>query len=75
MKGHWSYTCRTPKHLTELYQASLKEKDNKDVNIIYQDNTNHVDEPLKMTHLDVEDYCNMINEDYDFSFANEKVED
>ncbi|KAL4618990.1 hypothetical protein ACB092_06G050200 [Castanea dentata] len=26
MKGHWSHTCRTPKHLVDLYQASLKEK-------------------------------------------------
>nr|XP_008358127.2 uncharacterized protein LOC103421867 [Malus domestica] len=24
--GHWVRTCRTPKHLVELYQASLKEK-------------------------------------------------
>ena len=26
IKGHWSRTCRTPKHLVDLYQASLKEK-------------------------------------------------
>ncbi|KAL4620574.1 hypothetical protein ACB092_06G164900, partial [Castanea dentata] len=26
MKGHWSRTCRTLKHLVDLYQASLKEK-------------------------------------------------
>ena len=24
MKGHWSRTCRTSKHLVDLYQASLK---------------------------------------------------
>ncbi|XP_070668743.1 uncharacterized protein [Malus domestica] len=24
--GHWAYTCRTPKHLVDLYQASLKKK-------------------------------------------------
>ena len=24
--NHWSRTCRTPKHLVELYQASIKEK-------------------------------------------------
>jgi hypothetical protein len=23
VKGHWSRTCRTPRHLVELYQASL----------------------------------------------------
>ena len=26
MKGHWSHTCRTPKHLVDLYQASIKAK-------------------------------------------------
>ena len=24
MKGHWAHTFRTPKHLTNLYQASIK---------------------------------------------------
>ena len=24
MKGHWSRTCRTTKHLVDLYQASMK---------------------------------------------------
>ena len=24
MTGHWSCTCRTPKHFVDLYQASLK---------------------------------------------------
>ena len=27
MKGHWSRTCRTTKHLVDLYQASMKGKD------------------------------------------------
>ena len=26
MEGHWSRTCRTTKHLVDLYQASLKDK-------------------------------------------------
>ena len=26
MEGHWSYTCSTPKHLVDLYQAFIKEK-------------------------------------------------
>ena len=26
MKGHWSRTCRMPKHLVDLYQASIKAK-------------------------------------------------
>ena len=24
MTGHWSRTCRTPKHFVDLYQASFK---------------------------------------------------
>ena len=27
MKGHWSRTCPTPKHLVDLYQTSIKEKE------------------------------------------------
>ena len=27
MKAHWSHTCRTAKHLVDLYQASMKGKD------------------------------------------------
>jgi len=27
MKGNWSRTCRTPKLLVDLYQASIKEKE------------------------------------------------
>ena len=27
MKGYWSRTCCTPKHLVDLYQTSIKEKD------------------------------------------------
>ena len=26
MKGHWARTCCTPKHLVDLYVASIKEK-------------------------------------------------
>ncbi|XP_044492781.1 uncharacterized protein LOC123216441 [Mangifera indica] len=28
-KGHWSRTCRTPRHLVDLYQASIKNADQK----------------------------------------------
>ncbi|KAA3465863.1 cellular nucleic acid-binding protein-like [Gossypium australe] len=28
-KNHWSRTCRTPKHLMELYQQPLKDKGKK----------------------------------------------
>ena len=29
LTGHWSRTCRTPKHFVELYQASIKSKGKK----------------------------------------------
>jgi hypothetical protein len=29
MTNHWSRTCRTPKYLVELYQASIKKKEKK----------------------------------------------
>ena len=34
IKGHWSRTCCMPKHLTDLYQASMKEK-GKEIEINY----------------------------------------
>ncbi|XP_019246368.1 PREDICTED: uncharacterized protein LOC109226019 [Nicotiana attenuata] len=38
-KWHWSRTCRTPKHLVELYQASLKKtEENAEANFISEDN-------------------------------------
>ncbi|XP_059285641.1 uncharacterized protein LOC132039117 [Lycium ferocissimum] len=49
-KGHWSHTCRTPKHLVEVYQASLiKAEKNTETNFISEDNI----EPM---HLDVADF-------------------
>ena len=32
MKGQWLRTYRMPKHLADLYQALIKEKENKDRN-------------------------------------------
>ena len=52
MKGHWTHTCRTFKHLFDLYQASLKKKGkNMEANFSYQD-----DDPFSMIHLDVADF-------------------
>lgn len=49
-KGHWSRTCCTPKHLVELYQASLKKMDNiAEANFITKDN-------VKPMHLDVAEF-------------------
>ena len=47
-KGHWSRTCCTPKHLVELYKASLKGKEKeKEINF-----TKHHDPKDHTTHLD-----------------------
>ena len=48
MKGHWSRTCCTPKHLVDLYQASIK---GKEVEMNFIDSDGQVD----LTHLDVSD--------------------
>ncbi|XP_015068924.1 uncharacterized protein LOC107013556 [Solanum pennellii] len=49
-RGHYARDCRTPKHLVELYQESLKKKEkNPESNFISE---NQVD----ITHLDVADF-------------------
>ncbi|XP_016556213.2 uncharacterized protein LOC107855720 [Capsicum annuum] len=49
-KGHYQRGCRTPKHLVELYQASLKKKGKSpEANFVSK---NHVD----IAHLDVADF-------------------
>ncbi|XP_019251173.1 PREDICTED: uncharacterized protein LOC109230100 [Nicotiana attenuata] len=49
-KGHWPCTCRTPKHLVQLYQASLKKTEkNAEANFISEDN-------FDFMHLEVADY-------------------
>ena len=57
MKGHWSRTCRTPKHLVDLYQESLKKKDKKAVETNFVSKDESVDHDLNdMTHLDVANF-------------------
>ena len=53
MTGHWSRTCRTAKHLVDLYQASIKDKGkNIEVNFLDDDGDGGVD----LTHFDVSDF-------------------
>ncbi|XP_075088325.1 uncharacterized protein LOC142170333 [Nicotiana tabacum] len=47
-KGHWAKICRIPKHLVELYKASLKNK-GPQANLVY-------DNEFDITHLDVADF-------------------
>nr|XP_023919902.1 uncharacterized protein LOC112031443 [Quercus suber] len=73
MEGHWSRTCRTPKHLADLYQASIKEKGKGiETNFVdhddLEDPMNYLELPngVDMTHLDVSDFF----EDVDGKFDN-----
>ena len=68
MKAHWSRTCRTPKHLVDLYKESQKGKGKSvEANLAFQNERpvyNHSD----MTHLEVSDFyeiperCSNIND-------------
>jgi hypothetical protein len=63
MENHWSRTCRTPKHLVELYQASLKKKGkNVEINLTENEPENecHID-----THLDVSDFFQNADKEID----------
>ncbi|KAM1483359.1 hypothetical protein ACFX1Q_035267 [Malus domestica] len=60
--GNWARTYRTPKHLVDLYQASLKEK-SVETNFLDQAKLMDVPDPvcdlsgqLHTTHLDVSDF-------------------
>ncbi|XP_057803128.1 uncharacterized protein LOC131018422 [Salvia miltiorrhiza] len=50
MTGHWSRTCRTAKHLVDLYQKSIKENVKNETNVLDFDGT------IDTTHLDVSDF-------------------
>jgi hypothetical protein len=54
MKGHWSHTCRTTKHLVNLYQSSFKRKEeNIEINFSHPHQGNDDIYLLDMTHLDI----------------------
>ena len=48
MKRHWSHTCHTPKHLVNLYQASIKAK-GKEIEIKFIDGNG-----LDLTYCDID---------------------
>ncbi|XP_056685784.1 uncharacterized protein [Spinacia oleracea] len=55
-KGHWSRVCRTPKHLVDLYQSSLKKKGkNVETNLVFEDGEGDF-ESGDTTHLEVADF-------------------
>ena len=72
MEGHWSRTCRTPKHLVDLYQASIKEKE-KGIETNFanhndpEDSMNYLHFPngVDMTHFDVSDFFKDVDGKFD----------
>ncbi|XP_012850836.1 PREDICTED: uncharacterized protein LOC105970548 [Erythranthe guttata] len=58
--GHWLNVCRTPRHLVDLYQASIKGKGKeKKINFInFNNDTVDNSDPMDFTHLDVGDFLN-----------------
>ncbi|XP_024011242.1 uncharacterized protein LOC112086515 [Eutrema salsugineum] len=61
MKNHWAKTCRTPRHLADLYRASqdAKEKDkgkNFETNFISDEAGTSFDGISDYTHLDIADF-------------------
>ncbi|XP_059650566.1 uncharacterized protein LOC132296373 [Cornus florida] len=53
MKGHWSLTYRTPKHLFDLYRVSMNDKRKGNE---FEMNFVNDDMPVSITHLDVSDF-------------------
>ena len=60
LKGHWSRTCRTPKHWIDLYKNSIEKGKGVEVNLAEHD------EPFDDTYLDIEDYIIDSDETFDF---------
>ncbi|XP_021750417.1 uncharacterized protein LOC110716090 [Chenopodium quinoa] len=55
-KVHWSRVCRTPKHLVDLYQQSIKQKGKKvETNLVYEDGESDFDYD-DQTHLEAADF-------------------
>ena len=53
LTGHWSRTCRTTKHLVDLYQASIKGR-GKDIEVNFFDGNG--DGGIDLPHFDVSDF-------------------
>jgi len=68
-KGHWVRTCRTPRHLVDLYQASLK-NGGKHIETNFAFNDGLDDKAIDVTHLDVADFFSDPNENIDHLIGN-----
>ncbi|PIN00633.1 hypothetical protein CDL12_26865 [Handroanthus impetiginosus] len=77
-KGHWSHICRNPKHLVELYQASLKKK-NKNVETNFTNSINNFDNDndtndIDIAHLDVADFFEHLEDNINHLIGNGNVQ-
>ena len=66
MKGHWSRTYRTPKHLVDVYQASIKAK-GKVIEMNFTDG-----DRLDLTYYDI-DFFGGSNEKIDHLINDKKI--
>ncbi|KAJ9551943.1 hypothetical protein OSB04_015988 [Centaurea solstitialis] len=74
MENHWARTCRTAKHLVELYQKSLKnESKGAEANFAYEhkddDNPDGPEDHNNATHLDVDDFLPLTGDLFTARFA------
>ena len=53
VKGHWSRTCRTPKHLVDLYQQATKKKE---THFVDETTFDALDKSNDTTMLDMDDF-------------------
>ncbi len=72
-KGHWSRTCRTPKHLVDLYQQSIKNNEKR-----VETNYGDCDEydgygDMDPTHFDIGDFFEDPNGKIDHLIGDETV--
>ncbi|XP_021769528.1 uncharacterized protein LOC110733776 [Chenopodium quinoa] len=68
VKGHWSRVCRTPNHLVELYQESLKKGKKVEANLVLEDGEGDFDFG-NANHLEVVDFLTS-SEGNNFDFCN-----
>ena len=66
MKGHWSRTYRTPKHVVDLYQASIRAK-GKEIEMSFTDG-----DGLDLTYYDI-DFFGGPNEKTNHLINDEKI--
>ena len=66
MIWHWSRTCRTPKHLVDLYQASIKEQ-GKEIEMNFTDRNK-----LDLTYYD-SDFFGGPSEKIDYLLNDENI--